>query len=67
MNAARFARSLIDGGVDPQLARRRRAQRFDAFRAQITPRLDGHFRRLVTSLSVLFLAMLGNIPKDVLA
>jgi hypothetical protein len=41
-------------------------RRFDAFQNQITQRLDSHSRWLMTSLIVLFLAMLGNIIKDFL-
>ncbi len=41
-------------------------QRFDAFQHQVTQRLDGQMRWLATSTIVLFLAMLGNILKDVL-
>jgi predicted metal-dependent phosphoesterase TrpH len=39
-------------------------RRFDAFQNQMTQRLDSHIRWLMTSLIVLFLAMLGNIIKD---
>jgi hypothetical protein len=120
MNAARFARSLIEDGVEPKLAQSlaehladeidrtvatkehvemvvtREVQqlrvemheefqrfdtrvtdrldtfqdqvtrRFDAFQNQITQRLDSQSRWLITSLVVLFLAMLGNIIKDFL-
>jgi hypothetical protein len=41
-------------------------RRFDAFQNQITQRFDSHTRWLMTSLIVLFLAMLGNIIKDFL-
>ena len=37
---------------------------FDAFQSQVTQRLDSQSRWLITSLIVLFLAMLGNIVKD---
>ena len=109
MNAARFARNLIEDGVDPKLAqplaehlaeeiertvatkehvemvvtrevqqlrvemhhefRRSNAemtQRLDGFQSQITQRLDSQARWLMTSMIVLFLAMLGNILKDFL-
>ena len=109
MNAARFARNLIEDGVDPKLAqplaehlaeeiertvatkkhvemvvtrevqqlrvemhqefRRSNAemtQRLDGFQSQITQRLDSQARWLMTSMIVLFLAMLGNIVKDFL-
>ena len=109
MNAARFARNLIQDGVDPKLAqplaehlaeeiertvatkehvemvvtrevqqlrvemhqefRRSNAemtQRLDGFQSQITQRLDSQARWLMTSMIVLFLAMLGNILKDFL-
>ena len=109
MNAARFARHLIQDGVDPKLAqplaehlaeeiertvatkehvemvvtrevqqlrvelhqefRRSNAemtQRLDGFQSQITQRLDSQARWLMTSMIVLFLAMLGNILKDFL-
>ena len=131
MNAARFARNLIEDGVDPKLAQplaehlaeeiertvatkehvelvvnavvtrevqqlrvemhqefqrfdvrvtdrldtftarldtfeNRMSQRFDAFQAQVTQRLDSQSRWLMTSMIVLFLAMLGNIVKDFL-
>ena len=127
MNAARFARNLIEDGVDPKLAQplaehlaeeidrtvatkehvemvvsrevqqlqvamhqefqrfdarvtdrldtfasrldtfeSRMSQRFDAFQAQVTQRLDSQSRWLMTSMIVLFLAMLGNIIKDFL-
>ena len=41
-------------------------RRFDAFQIQVTQRLDSQMRWLMTSLIVLFLAMLGNILKDFL-
>ena len=41
-------------------------RRFDTFQSQITQRLDSQSRWLMTSLIVLFLAMLGNIIKDFL-
>jgi len=113
MNAARFARHLIEDGVDPKLAQplaehlaeeiertvatkehvelvvnavvtrevrqlrvemhqefRRfhseMTQRLDTFQAQITQRLDSQMRWLMSSMTVLFLAMLGNILKDLL-
>ena len=109
MNAARFARHLIQDGVDPKLAqplaehlaeeiertvatkehvemvvtrevqqlrvemhqefRRSNAemtQRLDGFQSQVTQRLDSQTRWLMTSMIVLFLAMLGNILKDFL-
>ena len=109
MNAARFARNLIEDGVDPKLAqplaehlaeeiertvatkehvemvvtrevqqlrvemhqefRRSNAemtQRLDGFQSQITQRLDSQARWLMTSMIVLFLAMLGTILKDFL-
>ena len=109
MNAARFARHLIQDGVDPKLAqplaehladeiertvatkehvemvvtrevqqlrvemhqefRRSNAemtQRLDGFQSQVTQRLDSQARWLMTSMIVLFLAMLGNILKDFL-
>ena len=127
MNAARFARSLVEDGVDPKLAQSlaehladeidqtvatkehvemvvtrevqqlrvemheefqrfdarvtnrldtfqepmtRRfddmTRRFDTFQNQVTQRLDNQSRWMNTSLIVLFLAMLGNILKDVL-
>jgi hypothetical protein len=124
MNAARFARHLIEDGVDPKIAQplaehlaeeiersvatkehvelvvnavvtrevqqlrvemhqefqrfdarvtdrldtfeHRLSQRFDVFQAQVTQRLDGQARWLLTSMLVLFLAMLGNIIKDFL-
>jgi DNA anti-recombination protein RmuC len=127
MNAARFARSLVEDGVDPKLAQSlaehladeidqtvatkehvemvvtrevqqlrvemheefqrfdarvtnrldtfpepmtRRfdemTRRFDTFQNQVTQRLDSQSRWMTTSLIVLFLAMLGNILKDVL-
>jgi hypothetical protein len=131
MNAARFARNLIEDGVDPKIAQplaehlaeeieravatkehvelvvnavvtrevqqlrvemhqefqrfdtrvtdrldtfasrldtfeSRMSQRFDAFQAQVTQRLDSQSRWLMTSMIVLFLAMLGNIVKDFL-
>jgi hypothetical protein len=109
MNAARFARHLIEDGVDPKLAQplaehlaeeieravatkehvemvvirevrqlrvemhqefRRfhseMTQRLDTFQAQITQRLDSQMRWLMSSMIVLFLAMLGNILKDLL-
>ena len=120
MNAARFARSLVEDGVDPKLAQslaehladeidrtvatkehvemvvtrevqqlrvevheefqrsdarltdrldtfqEQMTRRFDAFQSQMTQRLDSQWRWLITSLIVLFLAMLGNILKDFL-
>jgi Mg2+ and Co2+ transporter CorA len=131
MNAARFARNLIEDGVDPKIAQplaehlaeeiertvatkehvelvvntvvtrevqqlrvemhqefqrfdarvtdrldtftsrldtfeSRISQRFDAFQAQVTQRFDSQSRLLMTSMIVLFLAMLGNILKDFL-
>jgi hypothetical protein len=113
MNAARFARHLIDDGVDPKLAQplaehladeiertvatkehvelvvnavvtrevqqlrvemhqefqRSNAEmtlRLDTFQAQVTQRLDSQMRWLMSSMIVLFLAMLGNILKDFL-
>jgi hypothetical protein len=124
MNAARFARNLIEDGVDPKLAQplaehlaeeidrtvatkehvelvvntvvprevqllrvemhqefqrfdaritdrldtfeNRISQRFDAFQHQVTQRIDNQVRWLMTSMIVLFLAMLGNILKDFL-
>ena len=109
MNAARFAHSLVEDGVEPTLAQSlaehladeidrtvatkdhvemvvtrevqqlrvamheefqrfgaRITNRLDAFQDQITQRLDSHSRWLSTPLSVLFLAMLGNILKDFL-
>ena len=129
MNAARFARNLIEDGVDPKLAQplaehlaeeiertvatkehvelvvnavvtrevqqlrvemhqefqrfdTQITQRLDGFQSQITQRLDGfavqrsmastvrrldsQMRWLMTSMIVLFLAMLGNIVKDFL-
>ena len=109
MNAARFARNLIENGVDPKIAQplaehlaeeidrtvatkehvemvvtrevqqlrveihqefqqfdARITQRLDGFQNQITQRLDGQMRWLMTSLIVLFVAMLGNIIKDFL-
>jgi hypothetical protein len=120
MNAARFARHLIEDGVDPKIAQplaehlaeeiertvatrehvemvvtrevqqlrgemhqefqrfdarvtdrldtfeHRMSQRFDIFQAQVTQRLDSQARWLLTSMLVLFLAMLGNIVKDFL-
>ncbi len=42
------------------------SQRFDAFQHQVTQRLDSQMRWLMTSMIVLFLAMLGNIVKDFL-
>jgi hypothetical protein len=124
MNAARFARNLIEDGVDPKLAQplaehlaeeidrtvatkehvelvvntvvprevqqlrvemhqefqrfdaritdrldtfeNRMSQRFDAFQHQVTQRIDNQVRWLMTSMIVLFLAMLGNILKDFL-
>jgi hypothetical protein len=109
MNAARFARNLIEDGVDPKIAQplaeplaeeidrtvatkehvemvvtrevqqlrvemHQEFQRFDArithrldgFQTQVTQRLDSQMRWLMTSLIVLFLAMLGNIVKDFL-
>ena len=109
MNAARFARNLIEDGVDPKIAqplaehlaeeiertvatkehvemvvsrevqqlrvemhqefRRSNAemtQRLDGFQSQIAQRLDSQARWLMTSMIVLFLAMLGNILKDFL-
>jgi hypothetical protein len=41
-------------------------RRFDTFQNQVTQRLDSQSRWMTTSLIVLFLAMLGNILKDVL-
>ena len=41
-------------------------QRLDGFQSQITQRLDSQARWLMTSMIVLFLAMLGNILKDFL-
>jgi hypothetical protein len=41
-------------------------QRLDGFQSQITQRLDSQMRWLMTSMIVLFLAMLGNIVKDFL-
>jgi hypothetical protein len=124
MNAARFARNLIEDGVDPKLAQplaehlaeeidrtvatkehvelvvnavvtreiqqlrvemhqefqrfdtqitqrldgfqSQMTQRLDGFQSQITQRLDSQMRWLMTSMMVLFLAMLGNIVKDFL-
>ena len=124
MNAARFARNLVEDGVEPKLAQSlaehladeiertvatkehvelvvnsvvtrevqqlrvemhqefqrfdtqitqrldgfqsRITQRLDGFQSQITQRLDSQMRWLMTSLIVLFLAMLGNIIKDFL-
>ena len=113
MNAARFARNLIEDGVDPKIAqplaehlaeeiertvatkehvelvvntvvtrevqqlrvemhqefRRFHAemtQRLDTFQGQVTQRLDSQMRWMMTSMIVLFLAMLGNIVKDFL-
>jgi hypothetical protein len=109
MNAARFARNLIEDGVDPKIAQplaehlaeeidrtvatkeqvemvvtrevqqlrvemhqefqqfdARITQRLDSFQNQVTQRLDGQTRWLMTSLIVLFLAVLGNILKDFL-
>ena len=109
MNAARFARSLVEDGVEPRLAQSlaehladeidrtvatkehvemvvtrevqqlrvemhqefqrfdaRITQRLDGFQSQMAQRLDSQMRWLMTSLIVLFLAMLGNIVKDVL-
>jgi hypothetical protein len=124
MNAARFARNLIEDGVDPKLAQplaehlaeeidrtvatkehvelvvnavvtrevqqlrvemhqefqrfdtqitqrldgfqSQMTQRLDGFQSQITQRLDSQMRWLMTSMIVLFLAMLGNIVKDFL-
>ena len=124
MNAARFARHLIQDGVDPKLVQplaehlaeeiertvatkehvelvvnavvtrevqqlrvdmhqefqrfdtritdrldpfeNRMSQRFDAFQHQVTQRIDNQARWLMTSMIVLFLAMLGNIVKDFL-
>jgi hypothetical protein len=113
MNAARFARNLIEDGVDPKIAQplaehlaeeidrtvatkdhvelvvnsvvtrevrqlrvemhqefqgfdARITQRLDGFQNQVTQRLDSQMRWLMTSLIVLFLAMLGNIVKDFL-
>ena len=124
MNAARFARNLIEDGVDPKLAQplaehlaeeidrtvttkehvelvvntvvprevqqlrvemhqefqrfdaritdrldtfeNRISQRFDAFQHQVTQRIDNQVSWLMTSMIVLFLAMLGNILKDFL-
>jgi hypothetical protein len=109
MNAARFARNLIEDGVDPKIAQplaehlaeeidrtvatkehvemvmtrevqqlrvemhqefqsfdARITQRLDGFQNQITQRLDSQMRWLMTSLIVLFLAMMGNIIKDFL-
>jgi hypothetical protein len=109
MNAARFARNLIEDGVDPKIAQplaehlaeeiertvatkdyvemvvtrevqqlrvemhqefqRSNAQitqRLDGFQSQITQRLDSQMRWLMSSMIVLFLAMLGNILKDFL-
>ena len=109
MNAARFARSLVEDGVEPRLAQSlaehladeidrtvatkehvemvvtrevqqlrvemhqefqrfdaRIAQRLDGFQSQMAQRLDSQMRWLMTSLIVLFLAMLGNIVKDFL-
>ena len=109
MNAARFARSLVEDGVEPRLAQSlaehladeidrtvatkehvemvvtrevqqlrvemhqefqrfdaRITQRLDGFQSQMAQRLDSQMRWLMTSLIVLFLAMLGNIVKDFL-
>ena len=41
-------------------------QRLDGFQSQVTQRLDSQARWLMTSMIVLFLAMLGNILKDFL-
>jgi hypothetical protein len=41
-------------------------QRLDTFQNQVTQRLDSQMRWLMTSMIVLFLAMLGNILKDFL-
>ena len=40
--------------------------RLDGFQSQVTQRLDSQMRWLMTSLIVLFLAMLGNVVKDFL-
>ena len=98
MNAARFARHLIEDGVDPKIAqplaehlaeeiertvatkehvevivtrevqqlRVEMHQEFRRANAEVTQRLDSHSRWLMTSMIVLFLAMLGNIVKDFL-
>ena len=120
MNAARFARHLIEDGVDPKLAQplaehlaeeiertvatkehvemvvtrevqqlrvemhqefqrfdaritdrldtfeNRMSQRFDAFQNQVTQRLDSQMRWMMSSMLVLFLAIMANILKDVL-
>jgi hypothetical protein len=109
MNAARFARHLIEDGVDPKIAQslaehlaeeiertvatkeqvemvvtrevqqlrvemhqefqRSNAEmtlRLDTFQAPVTQRLDSQMRWLMSSMIVLFLAMLGNILKDFL-
>jgi hypothetical protein len=42
------------------------SQRFDAFQHQVTQRIDNQVSWLMTSMIVLFLAMLGNILKDFL-
>ena len=111
MNAARFARNLIEDGVDPKIAQpiaehladeidrtvatkehvelvvnnvvtrevqqlrvemHQEFQQFDAgitqrldgFQSQVTQRLDSQMPWLMTSLIVLFLAVLGNSIKD---
>jgi len=124
MNAARFARHLIEDGVDPKLAQplaehlaeeieravatkehvelvvnaivtregqqlrvemhqefqrfdaritdrldtfeNRMSQRFDAFQNQVTQRLESQMRWMMSSMLVLFLAIMANILKDVL-
>jgi hypothetical protein len=105
MNAARFARHLIEDGIDPKIAqplaehlaeeiertvatkenveivvtreaqqlrvemqqmRVEMQQELRGFQSEITQRLDSHSRWLLTSMLVLFLAMLGNIVKDFL-
>ncbi len=44
----------------------RMSQRLDAFQHQVTQRIDNQVRWLMTSMIVLFLAMMGNIVKDFL-